>query len=366
MTNGQTVNSVDQSSLVAMVIDDDENVLSYVSAVVRNIGYSVSSFSSSQKAIDQLHQIHPSLVITDLLMPVVDGFTVLSSVLDENPEVAVIMLTGQGDIHLAVEAMKRGASDYVSKPFEPDRLASAIVAARARKEGPHSNGSSPRSVVPAENGLELDSLRRQVQSSTSETVHALIAALDVRERETNQHSLRVSAYASHLAEEMGVSGDELIGIQRGALLHDIGKIGIADSILLKPGPLTPDEWVVMKTHPELGYRIVNGLGWLKGGDGLVLYHHERFEGGGYPHGLVGLEIPFEARIFSVIDTFDALTTNRPYREARGYSAAITEIRRCSGTQFDPDIVSAFCEVRESVWDFLAQTASERATRCASA
>ena len=181
-------------------------------------------------------------------------------------------------------------------------------------------------------------------------------ALDAREHETNLHSLRVSAYCSHLAKLCQVSDADLEAIRRGSLLHDIGKIGIADNILLKPGPLTSDEWAIMRTHPEIGYRIVVGLKWLGGGDQIVLYHHEHFDGRGYPSGLAGEHIPIGARIFTVIDAFDALTTDRPYRNARPYAEALAEIIRCSGTQFDPAVVSAFRLVSEDTWRQIASAA----------
>jgi putative nucleotidyltransferase with HDIG domain len=292
-------------------------------------------------------------------MPIADGFAVLAAAKSVDPDLPVVILTGMDDIRMAVEAMKRGASDYVCKPVEPDRLVSAILACRAQTISPKASSAGAEGLQTAGDANELKSLRQHLQTSTSATLHALIAALDLRERETNQHSLRVSAYCVHLAKEMGVSGDELICIERGALLHDIGKIGISDSILLKPGPLTSDEWTIMKTHPELGYRIVNGLGWLKGGDQLVLHHHEHFDGRGYPSGLSAGSIPFAARLFAVIDAYDALTSTRPYRAARGYDEAVTELQRCSGTQFDPSVVSAFCQVASGVWTALAAAVSQR-------
>lgn len=345
---------------LAMVVDDDANVLAYISTVVKKAGFEVESFASSELAIQMISKLAPTVIITDMRMPIADGFAVLEAAKSVDPDLPVVILTGMSDIQIAVEAMKRGAADYVCKPVERDRLVSAILACRVRNTSNPSPANLDKLHV-VEDLNELNALRHHLQTSTAATLHALVAALDLREQETNMHSLRVSAYSVHLAREMGVGGDELTCIERGALLHDIGKIGIPDSILLKPGPLTADEWKIMKTHPEMGYRVMSGLSWLKGGDQLVLHHHEHFDGRGYPSGLAGNTIPFPARLFAVIDAFDALTSTRPYRAACSYQDAIAELQRCSGTQFDPSIVSAFCLVPPSVWENLAADVSRRAS-----
>jgi putative nucleotidyltransferase with HDIG domain len=182
------------------------------------------------------------------------------------------------------------------------------------------------------------------------TVKALVAALDAREHDTEQHSERVRAYGLRLADELRISTVDRQSLALGALLHDIGKIGVPDAILLKPGRLTKDEWRRMREHPDLGRRIVTSVPFLKDAIQVVHHHHERFDGSGYPEGLAGAEIPIGARIFAVADVFDALTSVRPYREPAAYVDARQEIESGAGTLFDPNVVVAFCRVPAEEWE----------------
>ena len=185
-----------------------------------------------------------------------------------------------------------------------------------------------------------DALRRTADAYNS-TLSALVAALDAREHETSDHSQRVVRYTLAIASKMALGGDDLDQIGRGALLHDIGKIGVPDSILLKAGPLTPAEWIEMRKHPEIGHQILQSIGFLSQAAEIVLSHQERWDGGGYPRRLKGKEIALGARIFAIADTLDAMTSDRPYRRGVSYDEARAEIARCSGTQFDPACVEAF-------------------------
>ncbi len=191
------------------------------------------------------------------------------------------------------------------------------------------------------------------------TLDALVAALDARDKETKGHSRRVVAYALALARQMSLSDAELETLQRGALLHDIGKIGVPDGILLKPGALTSDEWAVMRRHPEWGACILAPIPFLQGAVSIVCSHQERWDGAGYPAKLAGEAIPVGARIFAVADTFDAITSDRPYRRARPYAAARAEIERCAGTQFDPAVVRAFLRIPEAAWETMREQATAK-------
>ncbi len=190
----------------------------------------------------------------------------------------------------------------------------------------------------------------ELEDTYDATLAALSGALDLRDNETEGHARRVTQYALRIAGECGIAGDELVAIERGALLHDIGKIGVPDSILLKPGKLTDEEWIVMRSHPLLGWQMIRNIRFLEEAAPIVLHHHERFDGGGYPHGLAGEQIPLGARIFAISDTFDAMTSDRPYRRALPYPIAAAEISRCAGTQFDPVVVECFLAVPEPEWD----------------
>jgi len=195
------------------------------------------------------------------------------------------------------------------------------------------------------NVKKLEELVSKLETTYVETLEALSHALDYREHETEHHSKRVASYALLLAKAHGIDDEEKLNfIYWGGLLHDIGKIGIPDNILLKPGKLNNEEWAVMKKHVVIGYQILKGINFLKPALPLILHHHEWWNGKGYPMGLREREIPVEARIFSVVDAFDAMTSDRPYRSAMPYEKAIKELIRMSGIQFDPDVVNTFVKI----------------------
>ena len=196
---------------------------------------------------------------------------------------------------------------------------------------------------------QLRQAKWRIGQTYGETLQALVGAVDLRDSETAGHSERVMAYAIEIAAAMGCSEKQLNTIARGSLLHDVGKIGTPDSILMKPGPLTVEERLVMETHVGIGYRLLNHIAFLAEAAEIVLAHHERFDGTGYPQGLSGVGIPLGARIFAVADTLDAMTSDRPYRRALTFAAAREEIIRESGKQFDPEVVSAFLSIEEGIW-----------------
>jgi putative nucleotidyltransferase with HDIG domain len=189
----------------------------------------------------------------------------------------------------------------------------------------------------------------------------MVSAIESRDCETKHHCRRVQVYAVMLAQRLGVSPEELVDISYGSLLHDVGKIGVPDSILLKPGKLTDAEWQVMRRHTIIGHQMLSKIKFLRGASDIVLHHHERWDGGGYPQGISGEEIPLGARIFSIIDTYDAMTSKRPYKEALPIATARAEIERCAGTQFDPRIVKEFLRiVDEDLIEARARVESESA------
>jgi putative nucleotidyltransferase with HDIG domain len=197
--------------------------------------------------------------------------------------------------------------------------------------------------------IEIRRVSDELRTSYDGTLEALVNALDARDQETKGHSLRVQHYMLDIAREMGVTEgtEEWVDMQRGSLLHDVGKIGVSDSILLKPGKLTEEEWEAMRRHPEIGYNMLRQVKFLEGAAGIILAHHERWDGKGYPHRLGEEEIPLGARIFAVVDTFDSMTSDRPYRKALSTQESLNEILRCSATQFDPRVVEAFLDIYDT-------------------
>ena len=213
----------------------------------------------------------------------------------------------------------------------------------------HVNQLEQRNTELAGANIEIGKMRDELRDSYDGTLEALVNALDARDQETKGHSLRVSKYMMDIARELGVveGGREWVDMQRGSLLHDVGKIGVSDNILLKPGKLTDDEWKLMRLHPEIGYNMLHQVKFLEGPAEIILAHHERWDGQGYPRGLHEDEIPLGARIFPVVDTFDAMTSDRPYRRALSTQEALNEILKHGGTQFDPHVVEAFLDTYET-------------------
>jgi putative nucleotidyltransferase with HDIG domain len=265
-----------------------------------------------------------------------------------HPDTAVIMLTGYGDTENAVECLRRGATDYLLKPPRVTDLIRSIERALAKRRIEVARHKYQRRLERRvkEKTAELSVALRNVEGAYRTTLLALVAAIDAREHETSDHSQRVVRYTVATAQKLGIGEPELDDIARGALLHDIGKIGVPDAILLKPGKLTPDEWVEMRKHPQVGYDILKSIPFLNVPAEIVLSHQERFDGGGYPRGLKADAIHIGARIFAIADTLDAMTCDRPYRKGTTYAAAREEIKRCSGTQFDPRCVEAFLSLSE--------------------
>ena len=326
-----------------LIVDDDTSVRDVISVLLTEEGYAISSAPSAEHAIDLANDAEIHLVISDLKMPGRDGLWLLDQLRRDHPDTAVIMLTGFGDTEAAVECLRRGAADYLLKPPKLTDLVRAIERALSRRRIDLARRRYQKRLERKvrDKTAELVGALHQIETSYQTTLLALVAALDAREHETSDHSQRVVRYTVAMARILGFAGEELGTIGRGALLHDIGKIGVPDSILLKPGPLTREEWVEMHRHPDIGFQILKGIPFLATPGEIVLSHQERFDGGGYPRGLKGQEIPIGARIFAIADTFDAITSDRPYRKGQSYDAAREEIRRCSQSQFDPACVEAF-------------------------
>ncbi len=329
-----------------LVVDDDAGVRDVLRAVLREEGYDVRCEVNADAALQRMAEQVPELVLSDMRMPDKDGLWLLDEIRRRYPDVAVIMLTGFGDTETAVDCLKRGALDYLLKPPRVLDLVRAVERAlgRQRNDVERRRYQNELEERVREQTRDLERAFDEVATAYQSTLSALVAALDAREQETGDHSQRVVRFTLAIAERMGIRSPQIDDVGRGALLHDIGKIGVTDAILLKPGPLTPDEWTLMRKHPEIGYEIIRHIPFLGEAAPIVLSHQERWDGTGYPRGLRREEIVLGARIFAVADTLDAIVSDRPYRKGSPFETARQEIVRCAGTQFDPVVVEAFLSV----------------------
>lgn len=334
-----------------LIVDDEPGVLSLLADHLSDQPFRCVTSLNAFDALNKIRREAYALVISDVNMPGMSGIELLGFLKKQNPEISVIMITADRDITTAVDSLRMGACDYITKPFNLRKVRLAVTRALERHcllvENRHYQQELESRV--RERTRELKSALIEVEDSYKFTLEALVSALDAREHETQAHSQRVREYTITLASQLGLTGEELVKVGRGALLHDVGKIGVPDCILLKPGKLDTEEWVEMKKHPQSGYEILKSIKFLSQSAEIVLAHQERWDGNGYPNRLSGTEIPLGARIFSVVDTLDAITANRPYRSGLPFQTAIAEIRRCSGTQFDPHVVDDFLCIAPETW-----------------
>jgi response regulator RpfG family c-di-GMP phosphodiesterase len=323
-------------------------------------GYTCLLARDGHEGLALFQAARPPLTVTDLKMPGMDGTALLGAIRDADADAAVIVLTGAADVKTAIASLKRGAADFIMKPVNLDELLIAAERALERRqllvERRQYHELLERRV--AEATRELATAYRELQETYRATLEALGSALDTRDVGTEAHSRRVHGYALALAREHGVPEPALPDIARGVLLHDIGKIGIPDAILLKPGPLTPDEWKIMRRHPGIGKSLIENIPFLKDAVPIVYHHHERWDGSGYPLGLKGEAIPLGARIFAVVDAFDAMTFDRPYSRAIPFDDALDEIKAAAGSHFDPDVVESFLRIPASVLESIRRASIE--------
>ena len=334
-----------------LVVDDEEAIREVVSTMLESKGYACTAVSNGRAAQDQVKRVTPDLVLSDMIMPEMDGIKLLDWLRQYDPEVPVIMVTAIHDISTALEAIRRGAYDYILKPFEKDQLYLGVGRALQHRRLVMENRTYQRNLeqLVEERTAQLTAKHAELEQSYDDTLEALGSALDLKDAETEGHCQRVTAFCISIAKTMPVPNPYLPVLARAAFLHDIGKMAIPDRILRKPGPLTDDEKQIMRTHCEIGYNMLIRIPFLRDAAEIVLAHQEFFDGSGYPRGLKGEQIPLGARIFTIADSLDAMISDRPYRKALPLSHAREEIRRCSGTQFDPKVVEVFMSIPEEHW-----------------
>ncbi len=338
MPHAEEAKPVVAGSANCLIVDDEPSVRRSLSRMLQAQGFHCLEACSGRQGLEVLNRTGEiPLIISDMRMPELDGMGFLEQVRQRFPDSSVIMLSGISETTTAVDCLHLGAADFLLKPISLGELQARVARALEKR------------ALVLQNRFYQEHLERQVQEQATriqelflQGVQMLARALEAKDAYTRGHSIRVSQYAVATAARLGFAGPGLDGIRLGGELHDIGKIGTRESVLHKPSCLTPEEFKQITEHPVLGERMLSPLAH-ESPDVLriVRSHHERLDGRGFPDGLRGEKIPIEARIVAVADSFDAMTTRRPYREARPPDDALRELRRVAGTQLDPQAVEAF-------------------------
>ncbi len=352
----------DVAAVRVLIVDDEPSVRKVLATLLLQAGVSCSAAANPQEALTILENTSFEAIISDLRMGATSGFELLREVRAQYPQLAFLMATGVDDVRVGVQAMKEGADDYLLKPFDIDVVLASLQRALERKQLEREVENYRRHLeeMVSQRTQQLQAAMTELQQSHSATLEALGSAIDLRDSPTAGHSRRVLFYSIKIAEAIGGMEDQLQTLGMGAWLHDIGKLAIPDGILLKPGALNEHERQIMQRHVEIGYDLVKGIPFLADAAEIILAHHERHNGSGYPRGLPGKDIPVSARIFAVADSFDAMTSDRPYRSALPVQTARSVIDAGRGELFDPEIVDAFFAVGEAAWRLISvnsQTAS---------
>jgi putative nucleotidyltransferase with HDIG domain len=337
-----------------ILIVDDEVEITEILADLLSEQYECLRAASAEEALARLTESEFQLVISDITMPGMSGLDMIPHVKELSPDTVVVTISGMQTVESAIGALRLGAFDYLMKPFDLRQVEAVVkralehhdlVVAKQRYENHLEELVEQRTV-------ELDKALNSLEGAYRSTLKALTAALETRDLETHGHSERVVSYSLRLGREYGLSSENMKALEFGSLLHDIGKIGVPDSILRKPAKLTEEEWVRMREHPFHGQQILRGIEFLEGAARVVAQHHEKWDGTGYPAGLHHEEIDICARIFAVADAFDAITSDRVYRRGKPYEAAAQELDDWAGRQFDPKVVEAFHRVPKEDWEEL--------------
>ena len=339
-----------------LLIVDDEAAVRGVLHDLLEQSYDCTEASSAEEALSLLRVNPYNLVISDITMAGMSGLQMIPYIKAISPDSVIVMVSGVQTIESAINALRLGAFDYLMKPFDLRQVEAAIQRAHEHHEliVAKQRYENHLAELVDQRTAELDEALGSLENAYRSTLQALTAALETRDAETHGHSERVVTFSLRLGQEYGLNAQEMKALEFGSLLHDIGKIGVPDAILRKPGKLTDEEWERMREHPLHGQQILRGIKFLEGAGKVVAQHHEKWDGSGYPLGLKAEEIDICARIFAVADAFDAITSNRVYRKAQSYEAAARELDDWADRQFDPKVVEAFQRVPKEDWEELRQ------------
>ncbi|MBT3273222.1 MAG: response regulator [Spirochaetales bacterium] len=334
-----------------LIVDDEPAVRNLLARRLGMHGFACDTEPDGLRAIHRVKEAKYDLVILDVNMPYLDGTEMLPFLRKAIPDVPVVMISGMDGLDVVRKTLREGAYDYLVKPLDFDELEVSIRRALQHGHLSQTINQYQRDLENqvAERTRELGVALEQINKTYDATILALGSALETRDIETQTHGIRVAHFSYLLASSLGIADQSTLTIiQRGAYLHDIGKIGVPDAILRKPQSLSNDEWQIMRKHPQIGKDIIEGIDFLVGTIPLVYCHHEQYDGQGYPQGLAGDLIPIEARIFSVADALDAMITDRPYRQAMTISQAKNEIISHSGRQFDPKVAESLVKLDDEM------------------
>lgn len=346
-----------------LAVDDEVWNLKLIEAYLAPEAYEVKTVESAAGALEALEQGPFDLILTDVMMPVMDGFSLCLEIrkLEACRSIPILLVTALDDTAAKVRGLESGASDFLTKPVDRAEIIARVRAHLRIKslmdEIASWNAELEKKV--AERTQVIKKQTKALDESYILTVESLMTALDMRERETGKHSLRVAFYAAELVRPLGLTAKETEEIALGALLHDIGKIGVPDHILLKKDSLEPAEWEQMRLHPEIGWSMIKDIEFFGRGRDLVLQHQERFDGSGYPKKLKGEAIYAGARFFAVADTLDVLMSERSYKKILPFEKSCEIIRQASGIQFDPKAVEIFSSIPPERWEELRQNADQK-------
>ncbi|MGO8702385.1 MAG: HD domain-containing phosphohydrolase [Candidatus Brocadiia bacterium] len=324
-----------------LLVDDEPKICEFLGILLGREGYRTDSAFNAAEALAQIERNSYDLVLTDLKMPGMDGFELITRLKKIRPELPVIMVTGYATVETAVQALRYGVDDYVTKPFNIDELRKVI--ARSLQAATAQQQTQALTAQLQAAGDELARSRKRVEEQCISVIRMLVDKVEAKDKFMIGHSRRVAEYACALAKAAGVAAGEIEILHKAADLHDVGQIVINDRIMEKPSTFTAEELGLVRDHPAIGERIIAPIESLGAARPLIRAHHERMDGGGYPDGLRGGNIPLLARMLCIADAFDGMTSERPYRAAMTKSRAAEELSAAAGRQFDPELAKVFCE-----------------------
>jgi len=351
-----------------LVVDDEERNRRLIEAMLVPLGYQVILACDGDEALKKVSDTPPDVILLDIMMPKVDGFEVAKRLREDEKTkiIPIVMVTALGEVKDRVKALEAGADDFLTKPVEKVEL-TARVNSLLKVKAYNDHMRNYQRELEARVAKRTNELRRameKIKVASLDTIYRLSRAAEYRDEDTGAHIKRMSHYAAAVARRMGLDDNTVESILYAAPMHDVGKIGVPDHILLKPGKLDPDEWELMRQHTIIGAQILEGSGaeYIKLAEVIALSHHERWDGSGYPRGLKSSEIPVVGRIVAIADVFDALTSKRPYKEPFSVEKSFNIIKEERTSHFDPEVVDAFFAISDEVLTIKQTYADERESR----